>query len=155
LQGGKIFCEGQMGQCDGFTEAGGGNISVAYFLSPGFAIMGDAWVMAHSANGFTFSHYINTVGIKWRPFEVLTLTAGIGAAHASLSSDNGALAVSSGNGGAVMGAASFELVRGHSWALSLEARFGNGFYGDNNNDGKADIVGRNVGFGVGLTFFNF
>jgi hypothetical protein len=111
--------------------------------------------MAHSANGFTFAHYVNTIGVKWRPFPALTLTGGVGSAHASLSSDRGALAVSSDNGFAVMGAASLDLFRSQSWAFSVEARFGNGFYGDDNKDGKADIVGRNVGLGVGLTIFNF
>src|SRR5262245_47905125 len=67
LQGGKIFCEGQMGQCDGFTEAGGGNLSGAWFFRPTLGVALDLWAMAHTEDGFTFAHYVNTVALKWRP----------------------------------------------------------------------------------------
>src|SRR5207302_4948603 len=137
-----------------FTEAGGVNVEASWFTSPTFGFTADAWVMAHSANGFTFAHYINTVGIKWRPAPILTLTGGIGAAHAALSQDGGGLAVASDDAFAIMGAVALDLIRGRGWALSIEARAGNGFYGDRNHDGMADIVGRNVGVGVGLAFFN-
>ena len=55
-----------------------------------------------------------------------------------------------------MAAVAVDVVRGRRWALSLEARFGNGFYGDDaDNDGEADIVGRNVGVGANFTVFGF
>jgi hypothetical protein len=156
LQGGRIFCEGQMGQCDDFTEAAGGNLSVAYFLNPRLGLAVDLWAMAHSDDGFTFTHYVNTVALKWRPMPILTLTAGIGEAHASLDYDrNVQFGIASDDAFAIMGAASLDLIRGNRWALSVEARFGNGFYGDEDEDGMADIVGRNVGVGAGLSLFGF
>lgn len=156
LQGGRIFCEGQMGQCDGFTEAGGANLSAAYFLKPTLGIALDLWAMAHTEDGFTFAHYVNTVALKWRPMPILTLTAGIGEAHASLDYEGAAsIGVRSDDAFAIMGAASLDLIRGNRWALSVEARFGNGFYGDDDNDGMAEVVGRNVGVGAGLTVFGF
>jgi hypothetical protein len=156
LQGGKIFCEGQMGQCDGFTEAGGGNLSLSYFFSPSLGVALDLWAMSHSDNGFTFTHYVNTVALRWRPLPIVTLSAGIGEAHASLSHDNTNLAVESDDAFAIMGAASVDVIRGRRWALALEARFGNGFYGgDEDNDGMADIVGRNVGAGAHFAVFGF
>jgi hypothetical protein len=156
LQGGKIFCEGQMGQCDGFTEAGGGNLNVSYFFSPSLGVALDLWAMSHSDNGFTFTHYVNTVALRWRPLPIVTLSAGIGEAHASLSHDNTNLAVESDDAFAIMGAASVDVIRGRRWALAVEARFGNGFYaGDENNDGMADIIGRNVGAGAHFAVFGF
>ncbi|HEY5946992.1 MAG TPA: hypothetical protein VIV40_15920 [Kofleriaceae bacterium] len=155
LQGGRIFCESQMGQCDGFTEAGGGNITASYFLSPTFGLALDLWAMSHSNDGFTFTHYVNTVAVRWRPLPILTLTGGIGEAHASLSHDNTNLAITSDDAFAIMGAASLDLIRGRRWALAVEARFGNGFYGDDDNDGMADIVGRNVGAGAHFAVFGF
>lgn len=146
-----------MGQCDGFTEAAGGNLSVAYFMRPTLGIALDLWAMAHTDNGFTFAHYVNTVALKWRPMPILTLSAGIGEAHASLSYDgNASIGVRSDDAFAIMGAASLDLIRGRRWALFVEGRFGNGFYaGDEDNDGMADIVGRNVGVGAGLSIFGF
>lgn len=156
LQGGKIFCEGQMGQCDGFTEAGGGNLSGSWFFSPTLGVAVDLWAMTHREDGFVFTHYVNTVALRWRPLPILTLTGGIGEAHASLSHENVNLAVNSDDAFAIMGAASLDVIRGRRWALALEARFGNGFYGgDENDDGMADIVGRNVGAGAHLAVFGF
>lgn len=155
LQGGRIFCEGQMGQCDGFTEAGGGNLSGSWFWSPTLGVALDLWAMSHRDNGFVFTHYVNTVALRWRPVPILTLSGGIGSAHASLSHENVNLAVKSDDAFAILGAASLDLVRGDRWALAIEARFGNGFYGDSNEDGMADIVGRNVGAGAHFALFGF
>lgn len=155
LQGGKIFCEGQMGQCDGFTEAGGGNLSASWFWSPTLGVALDLWAMSHRDDGFIFTHYVNTVALRWRPLPILTLSGGIGSAHASLSHENVNLAIKSDDAFAIMGAASLDLIRGNRWALAIEARFGNGFYGDSDEDGMADIVGRNVGAGAHFAVFGF
>lgn len=156
IQAGKIICESEGEFCNDFTEAGGANLSAAYFLSPTFGITLDLWAMAHSEDDFTFAHYINTVGIKWRPVPIFTLTGGIGTAHASL--DYHGLfdaTYTSEDGFAIMGAAALDLVRSRRWAFSLEARVGTGFYGDDDDNGEPDIVGRNVGVGVGFTLFGF
>jgi len=156
LQAGKIFCEDQHDSCNDFTEAGGLNLDAAYFVNPTLAITGDFWVMAHTENNFTFAHYINTVGVKWRPVPILTLQAGVGEAHATIDY-NGAFSAQarSNNGFAIMGGAALDVLRGRRFALAIELRAGSGFYGDKNNDGQADIVGRNVGVGASLTWFNF
>ena len=156
LQGGHIACKSEMGQCDGFTEAGGGNLSASYFFSPSFGVAVDLWAMSHRDNGFTFTHYVNTVAARWRPIPILTLTAGIGEAHASLGNENRNLVVESDDGFAIMGAASLDVIRGRRWALAVELRGGKGFYGDDkNDDGMADVVGTNVGLGAHFAVFGF
>ena len=155
LQGGRIFCEGQMGQCDGFTEAGGGNLTASYFWSPTLGVALDLWAMSHSDNGFTFTHYVNTVALRWRPLPILTLSGGIGEAHASLAHDNLNLAVNSDDGFAIMGAAALDVIRGRRWALAIELRGGKGFYGDEDEDGMADVIGTNVGAGAHFALFGF
>ena len=157
VQGGKIFCDSQNGFCNGFSQAAGVNLQVSYFIDRTFGFTADFWAMAHTENNFTFTHIINTVGVKWRPVPIITLQAGVGDAHASLSYGNGnnQLGVTSDNAFAIMVGAGLDVLRMRRFALSVEVRAGNGFYGDKNNDGKADVVGRNVGVGVGLTWFNF
>ncbi|HEU0033079.1 MAG TPA: hypothetical protein VFQ53_20745 [Kofleriaceae bacterium] len=157
LQLGRIYCRSETDACNDFTEAGGANLNAAYFFGPRFALMADFWVMAHREDNFTFSHYVNTIGIKVRPLPILTLTAGIGAAHATLDYDGIIDArVTSDDAFAVMGAASLDIVRAHRWAIALEARFGNGFYrDDSDNNGDADVIGRNVGVGASFTLFGF
>ncbi len=158
LQAGKIYCQAENGFCNDFTEAGGANLQASWFFSPTFGITADVWAMSHREDDFTFTHYVNTVGIKWRPVPIVTLTLGIGAAHATLDYRGVLIAgrATSEDAPAIMGAASVDLVRSRRWALSVEARFGNGFYGDDdNNDGEADIVGRNVGLGAAFTVFGF
>jgi hypothetical protein len=156
LQAGRIVCESEGDFCNDFTEAGGVNLNAAYFLSPTVGITLDLWVMAHTEDDFTFAHYINTIGVKWRPVPILTLTAGIGSAHASLDYHGFVDArYTSEDAFAVMGAASLDVIRSRRWALSVEARFGTGFYGDEDENGEADIVGRNIGIGAGFTLFGF
>ena len=156
LQAGRIICESEGDFCNDFTEAGGLNLNASYFFSPTFGIAVDLWVMAHTEDDFTFAHYVNTIGLRWRPVPILTLAAGIGAAHATLEYDGAFQAsVTSDDAFAIMAAAALDLVRARRWALSLEARFGNGFYGDEDDNGEADVIGRNVGVGVGVAFFGF
>jgi hypothetical protein len=158
LQGGKIYCEAQNGFCDNFTEAGGANLSASWFFSPTLGLTADLWAMTHREDDFTFTHYVNTIGIKWRPVPIVTLTLGVGAAHATLDYRGVLIAgrATSEDAPAIMGAASIDVIRSRRWALSVEGRFGNGFYGDDDdNDGEADIVGRNVGLGAAFSVFGF
>jgi len=158
LSVGEIQCESAGGFCNSVTEAGGIVLNAAYFVNEKLAVTGDFWVLSHRGDDFTFNHYVNTVGVKWRPFPILTLQAGLGAAHATLDY-RGFFAsgrATTEDAFAVMAAVAVDVVRGRRWALSLEARFGNGFYGDDeDNDGEADIVGRNVGVGANFTVFGF
>lgn len=156
LYGGEINCENENGEfCDGVTEAGGFDLHANYFVNPKLGITLDIWPMFHTEDNWTFTHNIVTVGAKWRPVPILTLTAGVGSAQAKLSYrgivnlDSQTETVPS-----VMFAAALEVVRGRSFAIDLQARVGAGFYEeDENNNGEADIVGRNVGFGVAATWF--
>ncbi|HWO19848.1 MAG TPA: hypothetical protein VNO30_13775 [Kofleriaceae bacterium] len=156
LQAGEISCESEDNFCDDFTEAGGLNLNASYFLAPSFGIALDLWAMAHAEDDFTFAHYVNTIGVKWRPVPILTLSAGIGSAHATVDY-NGLIDAryTSADAFAVMGAASLDLIRGRRFAFFVEARVGHGFYGDDNDNGTADIVGRNAGVGLGLSFIRF
>jgi hypothetical protein len=156
LQVGEISCESEGDFCNDFTEAGGLNLNAAYFLSPKLAVALDLWAMSHREDDFTFTHFVNTIGLKLRPTPRLTLSAGLGSAHARLDYD-GVIAASatSEDAFAIMGAASLDVIRGPRWALSVEARFGAGFYGDDNDNDTADVVGRNAGLGAAFTFFGF
>jgi len=154
LDAGNIFCKGQ--GCDGFTEAGGLDLNVAYFLRREIGLYLEGWVMAHTESDVTIAHYVNTVGVKWRPFPVITVQVGVGESHATLaygsSFQNQAR---TDNAFALMGAAAFDVVRSRTWAVAVEVRAGNGFYGDRDGDGQADTVGRNVGVGATFTYFGF
>jgi hypothetical protein len=123
-------------------------------FTPQLGITLDVWAMAHTENAVTIEHVISTVGIKWRPVPILTLQAGVGDAHANFKYANITVGTSD-DAGAIMGAVDIDIVRGHRWALSIGARAGTGFYGDANNDGKADITARNVGVGAQLVAFGF
>jgi hypothetical protein len=156
LQAGEIGCNSSGDYCDGFTEAGGLNLNASYFLTPTFGLALDLWGMSHRDDDFTFNHYVNTLGVKWRPVRFLTLSAGVGAAHATVEYDGLFMAdTSTEDAFAVMGAISVDLLRGRHWALSVEGRVGKGFYGDDNDNDNPDVVGQNHGLGAAFTFFGF
>lgn len=155
LQAGNLFCASQdSNHCNGATPAGGLDLQGAYFTSPSLGLVVDLWTMAHTENDFTIAQYINTIGLKWRLAPILYVQGGIGAAHASLSYGN-TIAARTDDAFAVMGAIGLDVLRGRSFALSIELRGGTGFYGDANHDGQADTVARNTGVGAQLTFFDF
>jgi hypothetical protein len=157
LNGGEIQCESAGGFCDDFTEAGGANLAASYFFSPTIGIYLDLWAMSHRDGDFTFTHYVNTVGVKVRPVPILTLTGGVGAAHATLDYQGFVnTRATSDDGAAVLLAASLDVIRARRWALAVEARAGIGFYGDDmDNNGEPDVVGRNLGLGATLHVFGF
>lgn len=157
LYGGEINCENENGDfCDGVTEAGGFDLHAAYFFRPNLGIYVDVWPMFHSEDNWTFTHNIVSVGAKWRPAPILTLTGGIGSAQARLRYEAFGLQGETETDvvGAVMFAAAIDVVRGRSFAIDLEARAGIGFYDDDDNgNGEADVVGRNLGVGAAITWF--
>jgi hypothetical protein len=152
--GGNMQCESQNSRCDGFSAAGGGNLDVSYFFRPTLGVTFDAWAMAHTEDNLTLTHTIATLGIKWRPMPALTLHAGVGSAHASWDF-GGAFTARTDDAPAVMAAIAFDVIRARRWAVSVEGRVGTGFYGDDNNDGMADITARNEALGAQLAFFGF
>lgn len=157
IYGGEINCENENGDfCDGVTEAGGFDVHGAYFFRPQLGIYVDVWPMFHREDNWTFTHNIVSVGVKWRPAPILTLTGGVGSAQAKLHYEAFGLQGTSETDvvGAVMFAAAVDLVRGKSFAIDLEARAGIGFYDDDDNgNGEPDIVGRNLGLGAAITWF--
>lgn len=156
LYGGEINCENENGDfCDGVTEAGGFDLHANYFFNPKLGVTLDVWPMIHSEDDWTFSHTIVTIGAKFRPVPILTLTAGVGSAQARLEY-RGIVNIDSETDTvpSVMFAAALEVVRGNNFAIDLQARFGAGFYREDDNDnGEADVVGRNLGFGAAVTWF--
>lgn len=150
LWGGNMSCRSQNGSCNGFAAAGGFNLEGRWFWNPQWGAFVDVWVMSHTENAFTITHAISTIGLQWRPLPVLTLAAGVGGAHAGFSYANVAVGASD-TGGAAMIGASLDLVRTRRLALSIEARAGTGFYG--NDASGMSVVGRSEGLGAQLTFF--
>lgn len=156
LYGGEINCEDQNGDfCDGVTEAGGFDVHATYMFRPHLGVTFDVWPMFHREDNWTFTHNVVTLGVKWRPAPVISLTAGFGSAQARLHYE-GIIDVDSESETApsVFLGAGLDLVRGRNFAIDVQARVGAGFYGeDRDNDGNPDIVGRNVGFGAGVSWF--
>ena len=154
LQAGNLFCQSaDATKCNGTTAAGGVDLDAAWFFDPRLGVFVDIWGMAHTENNFTIAHDINTVGLEYRLAPVLYVQAGVGVAHAALSY-SGSFAARSDNAFGVMGAIGLEVLRAPRWDLSIEARAGTGFYGQQAN-GQAQTEARNVGLGAQLTFFGF
>ncbi len=156
LYGGEINCENEDGDfCDGATEAGGFDLHANYFFRPDLGLTFDVWPMVHTEDNWTFTHNIVTVGAKWRPAPIFTFTAGVGSAQAKLTYSR-ILGIEARTDAvpAIMLGAAVEVVRGKKLAIDLQARIGVGFYDeDDDMNGQADVVGRNVGVGAGFTWF--
>lgn len=158
LYGGEISCENENGDfCDGITEAGGIDLHASYFFRGSLGAYVDVWPMVHTEDRWTFTHNIVTVGVKYRPVPILTLTAGVGSAQARLRYD-GVLGLQAESHtdvvSAVMFAAGIEVVRGRKFAVELQGRVGVGFYSeDDNGNGEPDIKGRNIGLGAAISWF--
>jgi hypothetical protein len=152
LQAGELNCSSDGEQCDGFVEAGGIDLGATYMFTPRLGVNAQVWAMGHSRDGWTLTQVITTVGVEFRPLPILSLQAGVGHAHVGLSYDHGDLSVTSDNAFAIMLGASFDIIRARRWVIDLQAKFGQGFYGDADDDGDADVVARNVGAGAGFTF---
>jgi hypothetical protein len=157
LYGGEINCENENGEfCDGVTEAGGFDLHANYFFNPKLGLFVDIWPMIHTDDDWTFTHNIVAVGVKYRPVPILTLAGGLGSAQARLRYDIGPVEGEAETDvvGAVMVSAAVEVLRGRKFAVDLQARLGVGFYRDDENDnGEADVIGRNIGFGAAMTWF--
>ena len=154
LQAGNLFCQSaDSNDCNGVTAAGGGDLQAGWFLSPRLGVVLDLWAMAHTENNFTIAQYVNTVALKFRLNPILYVQGGIGDAHVTVSYGN-QIAAESKDAFAVMGALGLVILRGHRFDLSVEGRFGNGFYNQDMN-GNAQTIARNAGIGAQLTFFGF
>lgn len=155
LYGGEINCEDQSGaSCGGFNEAGGIDGHLTYMFRPALGVTFDVFPMFHTEDNWTFTHNVVTVGLKWRPVPIVGVTVGVGSAQASLHYDGLVqLDQRSDTGGALLLAAGVDVVRGRGFAIDVEVRAGFGFYGDDDNDGQADIVARNFGVGAAVTWF--
>jgi hypothetical protein len=158
LYGGDIRCRNEQNTniCNGVSEAGGIDLHLNYFFNPKLGIFGDIFPMVHDEDNFTLTHTVVSAGLKWRPAPILTFGAGIGSAQARWKFKgilNG-IEAETDTVPALFLSAGIELVRGKSFAFDLQARAGIGFYEDDeNNNGEADIQGKNIGLGASLTFF--
>jgi hypothetical protein len=120
---------------------------------PGIGINGQVWAMGHKRDGWTIAQVISTVGVELRPVPILSIQIGVGHAHASLSTDRiGGLTVSSDDAFAVFAGVGLDVVRAPHWAIDIHAKYGQGFYGDEDDDGEADVTARNAGLGAGFTY---
>jgi hypothetical protein len=158
LYGGSIRCHNETNTnvCDGVSSAGGIDLHLNYFFNPKLGIFGDVFPMVHDEDNVTLTHTVVSAGLKWRPAPILTFGAGLGSAQARWKFKgilNGVEAETD-TVAALFLSAGIELVRGKSFALDLQARAGIGFYKeDENNNGEADIQGKNIGIGGSLTLF--
>jgi len=154
LQAGNMFCQSaDSNDCNGVTAAGGLDLQGGWFLSPRLGVVLDLWGMAHTENNFTIAQYVNTVGLKLRLNPILYVQGGIGDAHVTLSYGN-VIAGQTEDAFAIMGAVGLVVLRGYRFDLSIEGRFGTGFYNQDQN-GNPQTIARNAGIGAQLTFFGF
>jgi hypothetical protein len=158
LYAGDIRCHNETANnvCDGVSEAGGIDLHLNYFFSPKLGIYGDVFPMVHDADNVTLTHTVVSAGVKWRPAPILTLAGGIGSAQARWKFKGilSGLEAETDTVAAIFLSAGLEVVRSKGWAIDLQARLGVGFYDeDNDDDGEADIQGKNIGLGASMTFF--
>lgn len=159
LYGGDIRCRNETNNqniCEGVSEAGGIDLHLNYFFNPKLGIFGDVFPMVHDEENFTLTHTVVSAGVKWRPVPILTLAGGLGSAQARWNFKGifSNVQAETDTVPALFLSAGVEIVRSKSWAIDLQARLGVGFYDeDNDNNGEADIQGKNIGFGAAMTFF--
>ncbi len=135
--------------CSDTFEAAGLQGHAAWMIGPYFAVVGDLWVMLHTEGFLTVYQNIGTLGARLWATPRLWLQGGLGVATAGyrwsgLFADYEDKTASSPG---VMVGAGFELMHRPTFALSLEARYGTGFYSQEVGDDYV-IEGHSAGVGV-------
>lgn len=150
---GEISCEGD--GCNDFREAGGLDFHIGGMLSPKLALMFDLWVMASTEENLTISHTIATGAVRYWVVPRLWLQAGLGGASAAYRYDGVFVNLEDRTESVpgVMVGAGYEVAASRTFAIDVQLRAGTGFYGDENQDGQADIEAHNLWLGVGFTWF--
>jgi hypothetical protein len=148
LGGGHMDCDATIG-CDGVTEAGGVSVNLGAMITPNLAIMGDAWLMAHTEDRLTLTQGMATIGPQlWLgPFWV---RGGVGVARAGFNYDAGIIEIEDQTETvpAAMAALGVEVISTKDFALDVRLRGGAGFFHDD-----PDVQVRNVSLGVGANWY--
>jgi hypothetical protein len=145
---GHMQCDG-IG-CEELTEAGGVNIQLGAMIGPRFAIMGDAWVMAHRENRLTLTQGIASVGPQVWLLDRVWLRAGVGVARSGFNYDAEIVDISNRTDfvPAATGALGFEIISTDDFALDLQLRAGAGFFHEDSDDRV-----QNYSVGVGANWY--
>lgn len=144
---GEISCSGE--RCNGVTEAAGIDVHVGSMVGSRAAFGVELWVMAHNADGFTLTHAIGTVGMRYWLLPRLWIQGGAGVAQGRRRYDARVIELQDQTDyvPAIMGAAGYELVVGRRFAMDLQLRGGTGFYSSDT------IRAHNVAVGLGFTWY--
>jgi hypothetical protein len=155
LHAGEIACEGEV--CEGVSEAGGVNGTIGWGFGPKLGINFDVWAMAHTEDNLTLHQTIATVNARYWLMPILWIQGGVGGASAGwrYKGPFGAqLEDRTENVPAIALGAGLEVLKGKSFSLDIQLRFGMGFYDeDDDMDGSADQTGRSSSLGVGFTWY--
>jgi hypothetical protein len=135
--------------CSETFEAGGVQGHAAWMVGPYFAIVGDLWVMVHAEGFLTVYQNLATAGARLWATPRLWLQGGLGVATAGyrwsgLFADYEDRTASSPG---IMVGAGFEVMHTRAFALSVELRYGTGFYSQEVGDDYV-IEGHSAGAGV-------
>jgi hypothetical protein len=150
VDGGNIGCQTKSGDdCgNGAHAAGGFSIHVGALITPSIAILGEAWVMAHTEDSLTASQVLATANLRGWLTPRVWLQGGVGVARSKLTFDDGPVMASSDSSTvpAVFAAFGVEVLQTPNFGLDVELRGGSGLYRD-------DVRVYNAALGVGASFF--
>jgi hypothetical protein len=154
LQAGNVSCSGD--DCNKFYKAGGFDGHVGWGFNKSLGLVFDLYVLTAQEGDLSITQGLGTIGVRYWIVPILWVQAGVGGAEASYKYTGipgFTIADHTENAAGFTAAAGFEVLKAKRFALDVEARFGYGVYGDNNNDGHPDNTGRSTSLGVGFTWF--
>ena len=148
---GHIGCEDDEGNdCDGDDiEAGGVSLRAGAMLSPGLALVGEAWAMRHDEDRTELTQALLTAQVRGWLAPRLWLQGGVGVARTTVDYDLGDFGNIVGESDvvpAVAGSVGVEVISDRAFALDLELKGGTGLYED-------DLRVYNASIGVGISFY--
>lgn len=141
-------------ECSETFAAGGLDVHVGFMVTPRFAILGEAWTMAHQDGFLTVYQNIATIAARAWLTPKLWIQGGVGAATAGYRWRGFFIqredrTESSPGITAAMG---YELALKHDVVLDLQLRAGTGFYSKDPVDGYV-IEGHSFGLGAGVSWY--
>jgi len=147
IGGGTISC-GDEG-CDDFEGSGSLDLHVGGMLSPGVAILFDAWWMLHDDDRFTVDQGILTAAVRAWPISNFWLQGGLGVARAGIKYDGTFFDAESRTEWvpAFQIGIGVEPIATDTFGLDVSLRYGTGFY----SDGEDRI--HNASLNVGVSFY--
>lgn len=135
LGGGVITCDG----CDNLGSFGA-DFHIGGMIGDRLAVLGEGYVLAHPEDGSTLSSTIGAGALQFWPSETFWIKGGAGVGQ--LEVDSGKFSLRSESAFAVMAAAGVEVVRGHTFVLDVQGRWGTTFF----SDGSVNNFSAHVGF---------